>query len=250
MKKLLTLALIGLTALSISACGKKADEKTEEGQNKTILTVGATAVPHAEMLNEVVDDLAEKGITLSVREFSDYSLLNKSLEEGQIDANFFQHSDYLEKDMAKSGAKLVSVGEVHIEPMGVYSKTIKSLDELKDGDTVSIPNDETNLARALLLLEESGVIKLKEGIGNQATVLDIAENPKNLDIKELDAATLPRTLDEVAISVINTNYALAGGFNPLEDAIAMESFLSPYANILVVREGDEKKRLFKNYIKL
>lgn len=247
MKKLITFILATLTAFSLTACGGKKIEENQNNSNSTekTLTVGATAVPHAEMLNEVVDNLQEKGIKLVIKEFSDYSLLNKSLEEGQIDANFFQHMDYLEKDISKSGAKLVSIGAIHTEPMGIYSNKIKSLDELKDGDKVAIPNDETNLARALLLLEKNGIIKLKDGVSSGATVLDIIENPKNIEIMELDAATLPRTLDEVAISVINTNYALVAGFNPMEDSLGIEDLNSPYANILVVREGDENKEEIK-----
>ncbi len=152
---------------------------------------------------------------------------------------------FLNQDMENSGAKLTSVGSVHTEPMGIYSKKITSLEEIEDGAKVSIPNDFSNASRALLLLADNRLITLKEGASEGVTIFDIEENPKNLQIMELDAATLPRTLDEVSISVINTNYALIGGFNPVEDAIAMEGIDSPYANILVVREGDENREEIK-----
>lgn len=245
MKKIIAIGIVALSIFGLTACGNKAEttENTDANANtnNTEIVVGATSVPHAEILNEVVDDLETQGITLSIKEFSDYSLLNRSLDEGEIDANFFQHKAYLDEDMKNSGAKLVSVGPIHTEPMGAYSKTITSLDELEDGAKVAIPNDASNGARALLLLAENGLITLKEGVAEGATVMDIEENPKNIEIMELDAATLPRTLDEVSMSVINTNYALAGGLNPMEDAIAFESIDSPYANILVVREGDENR---------
>lgn len=241
MKKIFTIGTIILSILGLTACGAKG----EIAENPNTITVGATAVPHAEILNEVVDNLEEQGITLVVKEFSDYSLLNRSLQEGQLDANFFQHTSYLNEDMKNSGAKLTSVGTIHTEPMGIYSKKITSLDEIEDGAKVSIPNDASNGSRALLLLAENGLITLKEGTGEGATVLDIVENPKNIEIMELDAAALPRTLDEVSISVINTNYALSGGLNPMEDAIAIEGSDSPYANILVVREGDENREEIK-----
>ena len=241
MKKFLSVVLVTLGILGLTACGKS----NETVKNSNTIVVGATAVPHSEILNEVVDNLAEQGIILEIKVFSDYSLLNRSLSEGQLDANFFQHTPFLEKDMENSGAKLTSVGPIHIEPMGIYSKAISNLDEIKDGAKVSIPNDDTNAARALMLLEKNGLITLKSGVSEAATIFDIEENHKNLEIIPLDAATLPRTLDEVEIAVINTNYALAGGFNPIEDAIAIEDGNSPYSNILVVREGDENREEIK-----
>ncbi len=246
MKKFLTTSLLTLTLFGLTACGNstdtnKPDSNTANTESSNTITVGATSVPHAEILNEVVDNLAEEGITLNVKEFSEYTVLNPSLSSGEIDANFFQHTSYLNNYVEETGDKLVSVGPVHTEPMGIYSKTVKSLDELADGDKIAVPNDATNGARALLLLESNGVIKLKEGIGDKATIFDIEENSKNLEIIEMDAAALPRALDDVKMAVINTNYALEAGFNPMEDAIAIEGSDSPFANILVVKEGNENK---------
>lgn len=242
MKKMLKISIIGaIFSLALVGCGSSNSASKDDGK----LIVGATSVPHAEILNEVVDDLANEGITLEVKEFSEYTLLNPSLSSGEIDANFFQHSSYLNNYTQQTGEKLKSIGAVHTEPMGIYSKKIKSLDELKDGDKVAIPNDATNGSRALLLLESNGLIKLKEGALDKATLLDVVENPKNIEILEMDAASLPRTLDEVAISVINTNYALEAGLNPTKDALAIESSDSPFANIVVVREGDENREDIK-----
>ena len=246
MKKFLTTSLLAITlCFGLTACGSSTDSQTKdnqtEGKSSTTITVGATSVPHAEILNEVVDNLAEEGITLNVKEFSEYTVLNPSLTAGEIDANFFQHTSYLNSYMEETGDKLVSVGAIHTEPMGIYSKSIKSLDEIADGDKIAVPNDATNGARALLLLENNGVIKLKEGVGDKATIFDIEENPKNVEIIEMDAAALPRALDDVKMAVINTNYALEAGFNPMVDAIAIEGSDSPFANILVVKEGDVTK---------
>ncbi|WP_317366304.1 MetQ/NlpA family ABC transporter substrate-binding protein [uncultured Tyzzerella sp.] len=247
MKKFLKTSLLAVVlCFGLTACGGSSDSnKTSDSNggdtgNKTI-TVGATSVPHAEILNEVVDNLAEEGITLNVKEFSEYTVLNPSLTSDEIDANFFQHTSYLNNYMEETEEKLVSVGPVHTEPMGIYSKSIKSLDEIADKDKLAVPNDATNGARALLLLESNGIIKLKEGVGDKATIFDIEENPKNIEIIEMDAAALPRALDDVKMAVINTNYALEAGFNPMEDAISIEGSDSPFANILVVKEGNETK---------
>lgn len=241
MKKLLTTALL-TACLALVGCGssdKTASTPTTEGQ--TTITVGATSVPHAEILNQVVDNLAEQGITLNVQEFSEYTVLNPSLASGELDANFFQHTAYLNNYIEETGDALVSVGPIHTEPMGLYSKIIKSVDEIIEGDKIAIPNDPTNGARALLLLEANGVIKLKDGVSEKATIFDIEENYKNIEIVEMDAAALPRALDDVIAAVINTNYALEAGFDPTIDAICIEDNNSPFANILVVREGDETR---------
>ena len=242
MKKFLKLSLLTMAlCFGVTACSSSAKTNANtNGENKTI-TVGATSVPHAEILNEVVDDLAKEGITLNVKEFSEYTVLNPSLSSGEIDANFFQHVPYLDNYIEQTGEKLVYVGPVHIEPMGIYSKSEQSLDGLLEDDKIAIPNDATNGARALLLLENNGIIKLKEGIKDKATVFDIVENPKNIEIVEVDAATLPRSLDDVKMAIINTNYALEAGFNPMFDALALEDSDSPFANILVVKEGDQDK---------
>lgn len=221
-----------------------ADVQTDDTAERIVM-IGATSVPHAEILNEIVDGLKGKGIILDVKEFSDWKLLNPSLNDSQLDANFFQHVPYLDDYMANSGQNLVSVGPVHVEPMGGYSEKITSLDELKDGDRVSVPNDATNEARALLLLQNNGLITLKEGAGLEATPNDIEENPYNLEFVELPAAQLPRTLSEVTLAVINTNYALEADLNPMEDALFIEDKDSPFANVLVVRAGDENEPYIK-----
>lgn len=201
------------------------------------LVVGATPVPHAEILQASKDELAKKGFELEVVEFNDYVIPNLATDSGEVDANFFQHEPYLDEFNANKGTKLVKVGSVHLEPMGVYSKKIKDLNELKDKAKVSLPNDPTNESRALDILADAGLIKLNDN--KLKTPLDIIENPKKLEFIEVEAASVPRTLDDVDIAVINTNFALNAGFNPLKDSLALESKDSPYANIIVVNSGKE-----------
>ncbi len=185
--------------------------------------------------------LAKEGVDLQVVEFTDYVKPNLSLNDKEIDANFFQHKPYLDKFCKDRNLSLVSVGTVHIEPMGVYSKKIKDLKELKDGAKVAIPNDPTNGGRALAILEKAGLLKLKEGVGVLATANDIVDNPRNLQITEAEAAMLPRTLDDVDIAVINSNFAMEAKLNPTKDALFIEAKDSPYANIVAVRKGDENR---------
>jgi len=243
--------LVLVLALALSACGGATNNAQQgeqaEGQQEAAQTgepvtlkVGATAVPHAEILEDVVKPALEKeGINLEVVVYEDYVQPNLNLEDSEIDANYFQHVPYLEQMVSERNLHLVPLVGVHIEPMGVYSKKITSLDELADGATVTIPDDPTNGGRALLLLEKAGLLKLKEDAGIEATVNDIAENPKNLNIKTLEAAMLPRTLDDADIAVINTNYAMEAGLVPTKDALFIEESDSPYVNILVVREEDK-----------
>ncbi len=241
-KNVISLALLTSLVLT-TACGSTDSQNTDEPQTNSEtreIIVGATSVPHAEILNFVKEDLLEQGIDLTVKEFSDYNLINQATVEGSLDANFFQHGPFLESFNENSDDKLVSVGPVHIEPLGIYSESLTSIDELKEGDKVAIPNDPTNEARALVLLEDNGLIKVNDRESTTLTPLDIIDNPLNLEFVELDAAQLPRTLSEVAVSVINTNYALEAGFNPSNDALAIEDgTTSPYANVLVVKEGNE-----------
>ncbi|WP_127494266.1 MetQ/NlpA family ABC transporter substrate-binding protein [Paenibacillus glycanilyticus] len=249
--------LLALTlVIALSACGAK---KEENGTNNTsagnggnevkevTLKVGATPVPHAEILNFIKPALKEQGINLEVMEFNDYIQPNTQLYEKELDANFFQHTPYLDQFNKDKGYDLVSVAGVHIEPMGAYSKKIKSADELKDGAKVVIPNDPTNGGRALQLLAANNVIKLKDGVGVSATVHDITENPKNLKITEVEAATLPRVLGEVDLALINSNFALEADLVPTKDAIFIEGSDSPYVNILVARpdnkDSDAMKKL-------
>lgn len=222
--------------LLLVACGSKPAAK----DSKT-LKVGATAVPHAEILTFVKPLLAKDGVELTIVEMSDYVRPNLAVSDKELDANFFQHTPYLEKFAADRKLNLVKVAGVHIEPMGVYSKKIKDLKELPSGAIIAIPNDPTNGGRALLLLDKAGVIKLKANAGIAATVSDIVENPKNVKIREIEAPQLPRTLDDVALAVINTNYALDAKLNPIKDALVIEDKNSPYVNILVARGGEEQR---------
>lgn len=199
------------------------------------LSVAATAVPHAEILEFIKPDLAEQGVELDIKVFTDYVQPNVQVAQGRMDANFFQHQPYLESFNEGRGTELVSVVGVHVEPFGAYSRKIDSLDELKEGATVAIPNDPTNGGRALLLLQKAGLITLKDESTITATPRDIASNPRDLEFYELEAATLPRVLDQVELAMINTNYALEAGLNPTEDALILEGSDSPYVNILVSR---------------
>ncbi|MDX5371069.1 MAG: MetQ/NlpA family ABC transporter substrate-binding protein [Pseudomonadaceae bacterium] len=220
MKKLLT-ALAAAAALTSTAA--------HAGE----ISVAATAVPHAELLDFVKPALAKEGVELKIKVFTDYVQPNVQVAEGRLDANFFQHQPYLDEFNASRGTALVSTAGVHVEPFGAYSSKIKKLDELSEGAQVVIPNDATNGGRALLLLQKAGVIKLKDGAGITATVKDIAENPKGIKVRELEAATLPRVLAQVDLALINTNYALEAGLNPTKDALVIEGADSPYVNILV-----------------
>ena len=246
-KKFLSLALALVLSLSLAACGSKKEEAPAAAPAETpaettepvVLNVAASSTPHAEILEQVVDVLAEQGIDLQIHEYGDYVVPNTAVEEGEEDANYFQHIPYLESFNEKEGTHLVSVGGIHIEPMGVYAGKTASLEELPDGAEIAIPNDPTNEGRALLLLEAQGLITLADSSNLEATPNDIVDNPKNLTFKELEAAMIPNAVDEVDLSVINVNYALEAGFNPTEDALAIEDADSPYVNIVAVKEGNE-----------
>ncbi|HHJ1295529.1 MetQ/NlpA family ABC transporter substrate-binding protein [Pseudomonas sp. SWRI59] len=211
------------------------------------LTVAATPVPHAEILEFVKPQLAKEGVDLKVKVFTDYIQPNVQVAEKRLDANFFQHQPYLDEFNKAKGTALVSVAGVHIEPLGVYSSKYKKLAELPSGATVVIPNDATNGGRALLLLAKAGVITLKDNSNILSTVKDVAENPKNIKFRELEAATIPRVLTQVDAALINTNYALEAKLNPAKDALAIEGSDSPYVNILVARpdnkDSDDMKKL-------
>lgn len=236
MKKriLSALLVLGISTSLLAGCGKEKEDK--------VIRVGATPTPHAEVLEIVEDNLAEQGYTLEIVEYNDYIIPNNATESGELDANYFQHQPYLDDFNAQNGTHLVSVAGVHFEPFGIYAGKTKSLDDLQEGATVAVPNDTTNEARALLLLEAQGLIKLKDGAGMTATVADIVENPLNLEIKELEAAQVARTVNDVDIACINGNYAAEAGFT-VNDALATESADSlaaqTYVNIIVVKEGNE-----------
>ncbi len=256
MKKLTSLLLSGaLTVGLLAGCAgggasstpapetttpaETAPAETASSEGAVTLKVGASPTPHAEILAVVKDLLAEEGITLEIVEFTDYIQPNLAVEEGEIDANYFQHITYMNNFNAENGTHLASVAEIHYEPFGLYAGTTASLDELQDGATIGVPNDPTNGGRALLLLQEQGLITLKEDVGLEPTVLDIAENPHNYQIEELEAAQLPRSLDSLDLAVINGNYAIQAGLN-VADALAIESAEgtagTAYVNVLAVAE--------------
>lgn len=229
---------VGLILLALAAGLWLSLSWAAGAEEQVVLKVGATPVPHAEILELIKPKLAQEGIVLQIIEFNDYVQPNLALAAGELDANYFQHIPYLEDFCREHKLDLTYIAKVHIEPMGVYSKKIKSLKELKKGAVVAIPNDATNGGRALNLLAKAGLIALKPGVGITATIFDITRNDLKLKIKELEAAQLPRALPDVDIAVINGNYALPAGLNPVRDALFLEQADSPYANVLAVRRQD------------
>lgn len=247
LKNILKFTVAGAIALGLTACTDSKESKetkqVKAEEKQTVIKVGATPVPHAEILQAVKPLLKAKGYDLEIVEFTDYVTPNIAVNEGELDANFFQHLPYLEEFNKNKNTDLVKTVNVHLEPMGVYSHKIKNLSELEDGATIAVPNDPTNESRALDILVKQGLLKFKEV--EFKTVVDIIENPKNLKIEELDAPQLPRVLDEVSAAIINTNYALSANLNPMKDALVIESKDSPYANIVVVKKGNENKDAIK-----
>lgn len=241
MKKiLLVLCAVFTLALLAAGCGGSESKPASEGGQATI-KVGATAVPHAEILNFIKPQLEKEGVKMEVIEFSDYVKPNLSLNDKEIDANFFQHIPYLEEFAKERNMPLVTLTKVHIEPMGIYTTKYKSLDEMPDGAKIAIPNDPTNGGRALMLLDSAKVIKLKDGVSITATPADIVENPKNIEIVEIEAALLPRSMNDVDYSVINSNFAMEAKLNPVSDSLFTEPKESPYSNVVAIRKGDETR---------
>ena len=248
-KKFLSLILALALSASLTACGSSgttetADDADSGDTTETVtLKVAASPTPHAEILEQVKPILAEQGIDLVITEYGDYIVPNTAVDEGDEDANYFQHTPYLEQFNAENGTDLVSVGKIHYEPMGIYAGKTASLEELPDGATIAVPNDATNEARALQLLAAQGLIEIDPEAGLNATPNDITSNPKNLEFTELDAAMIPNTIEEFDLNVINSNYALQAGLNPAEDALASEDAASDaaqtYANIVAVKAGHE-----------
>ena len=255
-KKLIALAATAALTLSLAACSNGNSSSTAENSSSdaasTVIRVGASPSPHAEILEFAKDQLAEKGYTLEIVEFTDYVMPNVALTEGDLDANFFQHTPYLTNYNESNGTDLVSACKVHFEPMGLYSETLTDVAAVSEGSKVGVPNDPTNEARALNLLEAQGLIKLREGAGLNATPLDIEENPLKLEFVELEAAQLPRNLSEFAIAAINGNYAIEAGI--LDKGIVNESSDSAsaqeYANILAVRNGELKSEKTKALVEV
>ena len=221
-----TITLTALTLVSLASAGT--------------LRIGASPVPHAEILNFVKPILAKQGVTLDIREFNDYVQPNLALADGSIDVNFFQHVPYLNSFQKNRPLGIVAGAKVHVEPMGVYSKRVKKLSDLKTGATIALPNDPSNSGRALKLLEKAGLIRLRPSAGISATVRDVTTNLKRLKFRELEAAQLPRALADVDAAVINTNYALEADLNPLKDALKLEDKNSPYANVLAAKPATLK----------
>ena len=234
-KRLLALALALILVLAVTACGNKADDKT--------VVIGATPAPHCEILEVAKELMAAEGYTLDIQEFNDYVVPNNSVEQGELDANYFQHITYMNSFNDEHGTHLVSVAGIHYEPFGLYAGKTASLEELADGAQIAVPNDSSNEARALLLLQQEGLIVLKEDAGLAATKDDIVENPKNLEIVEMAAEQLPRTLQDVDMAVINGNFAIDAGLK-VADAVAVEAAdgaaAEAYVNVLTVKEGMEE----------
>ncbi|MHC5268191.1 MetQ/NlpA family ABC transporter substrate-binding protein [Enterococcus sp. LJL98] len=244
--KVMKLSLLGAALVGLAACGnekKGAGEASgsSEAPFETI-KVAATSTPHAEILEQVKEDLKEQGYDLAITVLDDYPLFNPTLDAGDVDANFFQHTPYLESYKEESGSTITAVSKIHFEPLGIYPGKSTDLADVKEKAQVSIPNDATNGGRALLLLEANGLIELKDGVGVTATVNDITKNPHNLEIVELEAAQVPRSAQDVDFAVINANYALEGGFDVEKDSLASEAIDSEaaeiYGNVVVVREQD------------
>lgn len=245
MKKSVVLLSTIILSLGLLGCG---GEKQEAGgaqnkEDKKKIVIGASPTPHAEILEVAKEELKKEGYELEIKPFTDYQIPNRALEEKQLDANYFQHIPFLEESVKAKGYKLTYIAKIHIEPMGLYSKNIKKVEEIKNGAEIAIPNDPANGGRALRVLETAGIIKLKSG--ELVTKVDITENKKNIKVTEIDAAQLPRILHDVDAAVINTNYAMEASLNPLKDAIVIESKDSPYVNIVAIREEDKDKDYIK-----
>lgn len=251
-KKLLGLLLgLSLVAGFTGCAGNSGNGNASSADDKTI-KVGASITPHAEILEVIKDDLKNEGYTLEIVEYNDYVIPNTALESGELDANYFQHKPYLDNFNDENGTHLVSAASIHYEPFGIFAGKQSDLNNIKDGAVVAVPNDATNEARALLLLEANGLIKLKDGAGVTATVLDIVENPHNIEIKELEAAQVARATQDVDIIAVNGNYALEAGIK-ISDALALEASDSlaaqTYANIIAVKEGNENSEKVQALVK-
>lgn len=240
-KKAVLAVSAAVLVFGIAACGQKEAPKSASVSQETTIKIGTLSGPHSEFLEEVKKNSEKKGLKLEIVEFNDFIAPDEALNNKEIDANMMQHQPFLDRIVKDRGYKLVSVGKTILFPMGVYSQKIKSKDEIKDGMTVVIPNDPSNGGRALEILEHAGLLKLSVSKGAKATVNDITENPKHLNITEADAAMIPRMLPDVDFGVINNSYAIKAGFVPTKDAFIREGADSPYANVLVVREEDKDK---------
>ena len=254
-KKILALALAGVLVVgALTGCGSSKSESSDKKTDDKKITVAASATPHAEILEEAKTLLKDKGYELEVKVFDDYVQPNNVVESGEFDANYFQHVPYLEQFNEEKGTHLVVAGKIHYEPFGIYPGTKKDLKDIAKGDKIAVPNDTTNEARALLLLQDNGIIKLKDGAGIKATVNDIEENPNNIEIVELEAAQVPRVVNEVAYVVLNGNYALEANYTVKKDALAYEKSDSEaaktYVNVIAVKEGNENSEKIKALVEV
>lgn len=251
-KQFLAASLIAATALFAAGCGSSSDSGSANngGGDKKEIKVGVTAGPHAEIMDEVAKEAAKQGITIKVVEFNDFVQPDKALAEGDLELNSYQHQPYLDSTVQKQGLKLTSIGKTILMPMAIYSHKYKSIDEIADGAKVAIPNDPSNGARALLLLQKAGLIALKNGDSIDASVADVTGNPKNLQFVELEAAQISRSLDDVDFACVNTNYAIPAGLNPQKDSIYLEDKESPYACIIAVRDEDKDNATYKKIVEI
>lgn len=245
MKKALALAAIATLCVFAAGCGNSSTSSTS--QEKKEVSIGVTPGLHAEIMDQVKKEAAKQGITIKVVEFSDFVTPDEALNNKEIDMNSFQHKPYMDNMVKNRGYQITAIGKTIVAPIAAYSHKIKNVSELQNGAKVSIPNDPTNGARALLLLQKAGLLKLKDGIDNPAKT-DIVENPKNLQLEELDAAQVPRSLDDVDLAVINTNYALEVGLDPIHGSLFREDKDSPYAAIIAVREADKDNATYKKIV--
>lgn len=248
-KRILAAGVAAVLAVGLTACGGKENKADDK-----IITVAASPTPHAEILEAAKDLLKEKGYTLEIKEFDDYPQQNVVVDEGEFDANYFQHQPYLDNFNEEKGSDLVSAAKIHYEPLGIYPGASDDLENIKDGAKIAVPNDATNEARALLLLEENGIITLKEGAGLNATKKDVEKNPHNIEIVELDAAQIARVVEELDFVILNGNYALDAGFNVQTDAIAKEEADSEaaqtYANIIAVKKENKDSEKIKALVEV
>lgn len=244
LKKVLFGLAVCAFAFTFAGCGGSSSETSTPKSDKTI-KIGTLAGPHEEFMEEVKKNAAKKGLTIEIVTFNDYALPNEALNSKDIDANMCQHLPYLKNQIKDRGYDLTSLGSTLLFPMGVYSDKIKSVDEIKDDMTLAIPNDPSNGGRALEILDQAGVIKLKKDIGSKATITDIAENPHHLKIQEVDATMIPRMLPDLDFAVINNSYATKSGLIPTKDAFILEKPDSPYANVVAVRTADKDRPEFK-----
>ena len=255
-KRVLASALVGLLTLGLLAgCGAtKSADSTADDNDTVTLKIAASTTPHAEILEHVKDQLAEEGVNLEITEFEDYVQPNLVVDQGEYDANYFQHITYLNNFNEENNTDLVSAGEIHYEPFGIYGGTKTDLADISDGDKIAVPNDTTNEARALLLLQANGIIKLADGVGLEATVNDIVENPKNVEIEELEPAQVSRVVNECAYVVLNGNYAQEAGLSVGKDALAVEEQNSEaaenYVNVIAVKKGNEDNEAIQKLVKV